>query len=187
MVAAGVFLGIVDEAELDGVDLELVGELVHGALEGGGAGGFAGGALVGGDADVHVDHAVAGDVGLRVVEEVGEAGGAFEEVLHDGGVHDDVVLDRQELAFGAGAEGDLLMRGGAAADGAEHLAAVDGELDGFAYDSRGHGGEVCVRPSEPLEPKPPPAKGPSTWTFSSGMPKVRARVMRSPTMYWVEL
>ena len=46
-----------------------------------GAGGFAGGALEGGDAEVLIDHAMRGGVGFGVIEEAGGKGGGFEESL----------------------------------------------------------------------------------------------------------
>ena len=140
-----------------GIHVELFGELVHGDLEDGGAGGFAGGAHEGGDAEVHVDELVGDGVGLAGVERLGGAGGVLDEVFDDGGVHDDVVLDGEELAVGGGAELDLVDGGGAGADGAEHLLAVEDELDGLADDLGGHGGRAGrATTMEPLEPKPPP-------------------------------
>ena len=56
VVAAGIFFGVVDEAKLDGIHVELhKSQLVEGALEGSGAGGLAGGARISGYTDVHVD------------------------------------------------------------------------------------------------------------------------------------
>ncbi len=65
---AGILFGVVDEAKLEGVHLELFGELVHGDLEDGGAGGLAGGAHEGGDAEVHLDQLFGDGVGLAGVE-----------------------------------------------------------------------------------------------------------------------
>ena len=58
MALAWIFFGVVDEAELDGVDVEFFGEFVEGDLEADAAGGFAGGAHPGAHAEVQVDEAV---------------------------------------------------------------------------------------------------------------------------------
>ena len=52
---ARVFFGVVDEAKLDGVDVEFFGEFVEGDLEADAAGGFAGRAHPGAHAEVEVD------------------------------------------------------------------------------------------------------------------------------------
>ena len=75
--------------------VELFGELVHGDLEDGGAGGFAGGAHEGGDAEVHVDHGGGGGVGVAGVEHAGGKDDGLDEVFHDGGGHGGVVLDER--------------------------------------------------------------------------------------------
>ncbi len=149
-VVAGILFGVVDEAELERVHLEFFGELVHGDLEDGGAGGLAGRAHKGGDAEVHVDELLGDGVVLAVVQHLGGAGGVFGEVFEDGGVHDDVLLHGLELAVGGGGELDVVVGVGALADGAEHLVAVEHEFDGLADDARGHGGERHVRPGRAL-------------------------------------
>ena len=149
-VLVGIVVGIVDEAELDGVDVELFGELVHGDFEDGGAGGFAGRAHVGGDADVHVDHGGRGRVGVAGVEHARGQDDGLEEVFHDGGGHGDVVLDGGEFAVWRSGEADAVDGGGAAADGAEHLRTREGELHGLLHDAGGHRAEDDVRPGGAL-------------------------------------
>ncbi len=56
------------------------------------------------------------------------------------------MLHEEELAVGGGGELDVLMSVGARADGAEHLLAVEDELDRTLRDFGGHGGEDGVRP-----------------------------------------
>ena len=92
MALARIVFGVVDEAELDGVDVEFFGELVEGDLEADAAGGFAGSSHPGAHAEVQVDDIVAGGERLAVVEECGLAGGAFDPVGHEGGVAGGVVL-----------------------------------------------------------------------------------------------
>ena len=57
---ARIFFGVVDEAKLDGVDVEFFGEFVEGDFEADAAGGFAGGAHPGAHAEVEFDQVVRG-------------------------------------------------------------------------------------------------------------------------------
>src|SRR5581483_562226 len=115
-----------------------------GDLEDGGAGGFAGRAHEGGDADVHVDHG-GGGVDLGGVVELARGGfGVLEEVLHVGGGHGDVLLNEEQFAVGVCGELDLVDGGRPVADGAEHLRALECKLYGFLDDFRRHGAESDV-------------------------------------------
>ena len=143
---ARIFFGVVDEAKLDGVDVEFFGEFVEGDLEADAAGGFAGGAHPGAHAEVEVDHVVAGGERFAVVEECGLAGGALDPVRDERGVAGGVVLLEEELAVGGGGEFDVLVGVGARAYGAEHLLAAEDEFDGALGDFCGHGGEDGVGP-----------------------------------------
>ena len=143
---ARIFFGVVDEAKLDGVDVEFFGELVEGDFEADAAGGFAGGAHPGAHAEVERDDEVAGGERFAVVEQRGLVGGAFDPVGDEGGVAGGVVLLEEELAVGGGGELDVLAGVGARAYGAEHLLAVEDELDRALGDFGGHGGEDGVRP-----------------------------------------
>ncbi len=108
MTLARVLLGVVDEAKLDGVDLEFLGEFVEGDFEADAAGGFAGGARPGAHAEVELDERLAGGERFAVVEELGQAGGAFDPVGDERGVASGVVLLKEELAVGGGGELDVL-------------------------------------------------------------------------------
>src|SRR5207237_8704320 len=59
LAARGLGVGVVAKAQLERIDSELVGELVHRALEREGAATLARRALEGGRADVHLRHAMA--------------------------------------------------------------------------------------------------------------------------------
>ena len=146
MALARVFFGVVDEAKLDGVDVEFFGEFVEGDFEAEAAGGFAGGAHPGAHAEVEFDEGVAGGERFAVVEECGQAGGAFGPVGDERGVAGGVVLLEEELAVGGGGELDALGGVGARAYGAEHLLAAEDEFDRALSDFGGHRGEDGVGP-----------------------------------------
>ena len=74
----------------------------------------------------------------------------LDEVLEDRGVHDDVLLHGEELALFGGADFEGVDGLGALAYGAEHLLALEDELDGLAGELGGHGGERDVRPGAAL-------------------------------------
>ena len=143
---ARVFFGVVDEAKLDGVDVEFFGELVEGDFEAEAAGGFAGGPLPGAHAEVQLDQWLAGGERFAVIEEGGRVGGAFDPVGDERRVAGGIVLLEEKLAVGGGGELDVLGGVGARAYGAEHLFAAEDELDRALGDFRGHGSEDGVRP-----------------------------------------
>ena len=78
---AGIFFGVVDEAKLDGVDVELFGELVEGDFEADAAGGFAGCAHPGAHAEVERRRRCGWWRATRCRRGGGLVGGAFDPVL----------------------------------------------------------------------------------------------------------
>jgi hypothetical protein len=123
-LVAGIVLGVVDEAKLDGVDVEFFGEFVEGDFEAEAAGGFAGGSLPGAHTQVEFDHPVIDRDRLAVVHEVGLACGVLDPVGDERGEAGGVVLLQEELAVGGGGEFDALGGVGARAYGAKHLLAA---------------------------------------------------------------
>jgi hypothetical protein len=69
-------------------------------------------------------------------------------------VENHIVLYSEELSIGRGSEADLLERGWAGADGAEHLVASECKFDRVAGYLGGHRGENDVRPRGTLAAKP---------------------------------
>ena len=103
-------LRLVEDAELDRVDLELIGQLVHRRLGGVEPGHRAGAAHGGRRADVAPGAAERhAQVGHAVLERRRLAA-VFVVVVEDRRVVDVVVLERDELAVGRGAEPHALLR-----------------------------------------------------------------------------
>ncbi len=91
-----------------------------------------------------------------------------------------------ELAVGGGAELDLVDGGGTRADGAEHLLALEHELDGLADDLGGHGGERHVRPHGALGAEAAAGVGALDVDVVEGNVEEAWRCdCLSPEMYWV--
>ena len=129
-IGGGVFVGVVDDAELNGIDFQRDGEFVEGGFEGEGAGAFAGGAHEGGGGVVEADDFVGKvDVGAVVEQAAGAEGGGFEVVGEEGGILHDFVADGGEFGVGRGGEGEALEGLGAVADAGEHAAAGDVDFD----------------------------------------------------------
>ena len=80
-VVGGIFLGVVNEAKLEGIHRKLFGKFVHGDFKNGGAGGFARGAHEGAHAEVCFDDLLGDGVVLAVVEHLGNAGGVLDKVF----------------------------------------------------------------------------------------------------------
>ena len=146
LAGGGVFFGLVDEAELDGIDLHLFGEFVDGNFEGEGPDGFAGGAHEGIGDHVHVGDLLADQEGLSAVEVTrrkGELLGCVVVQSHGG---DAGVDERGEVTVRGGADGYSLLGGGAAADGAVDAFAGEHEADRLPGHAGGCGGEDVVLP-----------------------------------------
>jgi hypothetical protein len=108
-VGAFVPFGVVDEAKLEGIDLELVGQLVHASFESVEAGDGARSAHVHGRADVAMDEA-AGDFEVGDAVEVRRGlAAAFVVVVELAGDVEVVVAQGEQLAFGGGSELDVLL------------------------------------------------------------------------------
>ena len=132
---------LVENAELDRVDLELIGQFVHRRLGRVEPGHGAGSAHVGCCADVALGAAERhAQVGHAVMERRGLAA-VFVVVVEHRQVVDVVVLQRDELAVGRGAEAHALLRAGAMTDRLEHHLAADHELDRLAELPRRSRGE----------------------------------------------
>ena len=156
---AFVLLGVIFEAQVKRVEVELDGELVHGGLEREKAGDDAGAAHGRGRADVHGDEGLVGGEVFAAIEHGGDAGALLDVGVDEGGGLQDVVLDGEELAVGRGAEAHALLRERAMADRGEHEAARDDNLDGTVDALCGHGGEQGVGPGEELAAEAGAAKG----------------------------
>ena len=105
-VEAFILLGLVEEAELDGVELQFDGQLVDGGLQGKEAGNSAGTAHGGWCADVAPDEAGSGaQVGDAVAVGRGLAA-ALRVIVQERGMVERVVHQRDELAVWRGAEAD---------------------------------------------------------------------------------
>ncbi len=75
--------GLIEEAELDGVDVELEGELVHGGLQREEAGDGAGAAHGGGVADVAAGEAAGDEQVRRAVDEGRDLAASFVVVVEE--------------------------------------------------------------------------------------------------------
>ena len=124
-----IVFGVAVETKLEGIDLELVGEFVHRTLDGRSAGCLAGRAMEGGDAEVHVDELVTGEVGFRVVEVAGLVSGRLQKILHQRRVQDHVMPEAGELALRRGGQLNVLRGLGPGPYIAEHLVALESYLD----------------------------------------------------------
>ena len=125
-------LGLVQDAELDRVDLELIGQFVHGRLGRVKSGHRARAAHVGWCADVaprasefhaQIRHAVMERRRFTAILVI---------VVEDDAVVDVIVLERDELSLRRGAEAHPLLGAGTMTDRLEHHLAAEHELDRFA-------------------------------------------------------
>jgi hypothetical protein len=131
----------VEDAQLDRIDPELLGELVHRGLQREHARGVAGTAHEPRRGDVQARDAMHDAAVGRLVDDAGGGADLVDVVHQPGGVHGDVVLDPGQPAVGVGGELDALDRGRAVGDQREHVRAQQRDLDRAVHDLGGHRGE----------------------------------------------
>ena len=128
-VLARILLGVVAQPQLERIDLQREGELVHRALEREIAGRLARRAREGRRRDVELGDAVGREVVRAGVEMACRQRRVLGQVLEHRGLGDRLVRDRREPAVAIAAERERLLGLRAVADRAEHLRPLEHELD----------------------------------------------------------
>ncbi len=128
---AGLWMGVrlVADAQLDRIEPQLFGELVHGALEAHHARRLARRAHGAGDGDVDPLQEVAGQPVRRGIERAREVGGALDERRVLGAVGGRLQSECRQPAVAVGAQAHALNRRRPMDRGVEHLLAGERDLD----------------------------------------------------------
>src|SRR5579863_1968948 len=150
LVRALILFRIVEQAEMQGIYLERVSQLVHRRFEGVETRHSARAAHVHRRADVAM-HQATGDFEIRAaIEERGLFAAAFVEVIEQRRDVEVIVPDGEKLAFLRCPELDALLGARTEADRRKHHASIETELDGAAQLARSDGGHGGVRPGKEL-------------------------------------
>ncbi len=155
LAAGRIGIGVVEHAQLDRIDLQRVGHLVHRRLERVHPRVFAGSAHVGRAGKIELDDAVRHPHVRRGIHGARGTGESFDVVANGVGLADALMDHRHELAVRACAEGDALFGERTVAVGEIRLAARQGDLDRAADHACGHDRDEDVRPRRPFAPECP--------------------------------
>jgi hypothetical protein len=144
-----VAIGVIAQPELERVDRERRGELVHGGFEGEAAGSVAGRPHRRRMRRVDAGEAVGRRHRGTGVEHLRDAAMRIAELVDGRALRDGVMLERGQAAVGAGAEGDAMDGRRPAAHHAEHLVPRQLQPHGPADEPRRHHRDHHARPPAP--------------------------------------
>ncbi len=125
-------LGLVAQAKLDGIQAELLGQLVHGAFKAEHPHRFAGRPHGPGHGDIHARDLVAGQAIRRRIEAASEGGGVFDKSILAGAMRRHLQGHGGERAVGARPQAHALYGRRPVDRGLEHLLAREGHFHGPA-------------------------------------------------------